>query len=267
MTPPLSPPARLPRPRGVHYTAWTAPLRRSRPAKAVPVISFIRRIVKSWVSMILIGLLIISFAVWGTSDVLLGGASDTVVKAGSRQLSSQEFRREFDQYKAQTEERVGEPIPIDLAVERGLDRQVLEGLANRESLAEMFYRMGVRVSDSQVADQIKDIPVFFDRVSAEIRQQMDEFVASYLATVTSDPRAAFDLLTPEFQEASGGYDGYIGWWSQVQSAELASVDSNPSDRTVAYTVNYQMKTGRTSTQRVRLQLQREGDDYLIAGEA
>jgi serine/threonine protein kinase len=100
----------------------------------------------------------------------------------------------------------------------------------------------------------------------EIRQQMDAFITSYLATVTSDPRAAFDQLTPEFQEASGGYDGYIGWWSKVQSAELASVDSNPSDRTVAYTVNYRMKTGGTSTSRVRLQLQREGDDYLIAGE-
>jgi predicted Ser/Thr protein kinase len=101
----------------------------------------------------------------------------------------------------------------------------------------------------------------------ELRQQMDAFVTSYLATVTTDPRAAFDQLTPEFQEASGGYDGYIGWWSKVQSAELTSVDSNPSDRTVAYTVNYRMKTGRTNTSRVRLQLQRDGDDYLIAGEA
>ena len=100
----------------------------------------------------------------------------------------------------------------------------------------------------------------------EIRQQMDAFISSYLATVTSDPRAAFDQLTPEFQESSGGYDGYIGWWSKVQSAELASIESNPSDRTVAYTVNYQMRAGGTTTSRVRLQLQREGDGYLIAGE-
>jgi hypothetical protein len=100
----------------------------------------------------------------------------------------------------------------------------------------------------------------------EVRQQMDAFITSYLATVTSDPRAAFDQLTPGFQKASGGYDGYIDWWSRVQSAELATVDSNPSDSTVAYTVNYRMKTGSTTTSRVRLQLQRDGDDYLIAGE-
>ena len=103
--------------------------------------------------------------------------------------------------------------------------------------------------------------------AAEVKAQMDEFITSYLSTVTSDPRAAFDQLTPTFQEASGGYDGYIGWWSKVESAELANVTSNPSDSTVAYTVNYRMKTGRTSTQRVRLQLQRDGDGFLIAGEA
>lgn len=101
----------------------------------------------------------------------------------------------------------------------------------------------------------------------QIKAQMDEFITSYLATVTSDPRAAFEQLTPEFREASGGYVGYVGWWSKVRSARITSVDSNPSDRTVAYTVDYRMKTGRTSTQRVRLQLQREGDGFLIAGEA
>ena len=95
---------------------------------------------------------------------------------------------------------------------------------------------------------------------------MDEFVASYLSTVTTDPEAAFEQLTPAFQEASGGFDDYLGWWGQVESAELKGVESNPSDRTVAYTVAYRMKTGRTSTQRVRLQLQRDGDHYLIAGE-
>ena len=66
------------------------------------------------------------------------------------------------------------------------------------------------------------------RSSAEdTREQMDAFITSYIATVTTDPRAAFDQLTPEFQEASGGYDGYIGWWSKVRSAELASVEQRP----------------------------------------
>ena len=81
------------------------------------------------------------------------------------------------------------------------------------------------------------------------------------------PRAAFDQLTPEFQQASGGYEGYIGWWSKVRSAELAERRQQPvgpaPSPTPSTTV---MKSGAQSTQRVRLQLQRVGDDYLIAGE-
>ncbi len=100
----------------------------------------------------------------------------------------------------------------------------------------------------------------------ETRAQMDAFITSYIATVTSDPRAAFDLLTPDFQDASGGYEGYIGWWSKVRTAELASVSSDASDLTVGYTIDYVMKTGTKNTQRVRLQLTRVDDSYLIAGE-
>lgn len=136
------------------------------------MITFIRRIVKSWFAVLLVGVLIISFAVFGMNDVLLGMNRDAVVQAGSRQVSTADYKREFDQYKTQAEQRVGQPIPIDMAVERGLDRQVLEGLANRESLAELFQRMGVRVSDNQIAEQIKQIPAFFDRVSGKFDEKL-----------------------------------------------------------------------------------------------
>lgn len=136
------------------------------------MISLIRRLVKSWFAVALLSVLILSFAVFGIGDVFRGMNSDTVVKAGSREVSSADYRREFDSYKERAEERIGQPVPIDMAVERGLDRQVLEGLAGREALAEMFSRMGVRVSDKQIADQIKKIPAFFDRISGKFDEKL-----------------------------------------------------------------------------------------------
>ena len=64
-------------------------------------------------------------------------------------------------------------------------------------------------------------------VREEVSQQMDAFITSYLSTVTTDPRAAFDQLTPGFQETSGGYDGYICWWSKVQSARAREHRQQP----------------------------------------
>ncbi|SFB04372.1 Protein kinase domain-containing protein [Nocardioides alpinus] len=118
-------------------------------------------------------------------------------------------------------------------------------------------------SSSQTPEPTETTPPL---TAEDTREQMDAFITSYISTVTTDPRAAFDQLTPEFQDASGGYEGYIGWWSKVRSAELESVDSNPSDLTVGYTVDYVMKSGAENTDSIRLQLQRQDDQYLIAGE-
>ena len=45
---------------------------------------------------------------------------------------------------------------------------------------------------------------------------MRSFVQDYFATVTSDPEASFEMLTPEFQAESGGFEGYSGFWSTIE---------------------------------------------------
>jgi hypothetical protein len=147
-----------------------------------------------------------------------------------------------------------------LAVAAIVTAYVLAGRGTPEALPDED-RGGATASQSS-----EPTPSASPASAEDTREQMDAFITDYIATVTSDPRAAFERLTPEFQEESGGYPGYIGWWSTVRSAELADVASNPSDLTVGYTVNYVMKSGERSTQRVRLQLKRLDDHLLIAGE-
>jgi eukaryotic-like serine/threonine-protein kinase len=128
---------------------------------------------------------------------------------------------------------------------------------------------GSPAADDPVQSQSADPPSTPSSpgLSAEdTKEQMDAFITGYIATVTSDPRSAFDQLTPEFQQASGEYGGYISWWKKVRSAEIADVSSDPSDLTVGYTVNYVMKSGQRTSDRIRLQLQRFDGHYLIAGE-
>jgi hypothetical protein len=98
-------------------------------------------------------------------------------------------------------------------------------------------------------------------------EDMEGFVATYLDTVVSDPESAFAMLTPDFQEASGGLDEYLGFWGDVTSTKLDSVDADPDALTVSYHYEY-VKKGQGSTEDdVSLQLAFEGGTYLIAGEA
>ncbi len=95
---------------------------------------------------------------------------------------------------------------------------------------------------------------------------MKDFVESYLDTVTQNPRAAWDRLTPAYQRASGGYGGYTGFWSTIEKAKPKSIDADPDDLTVSYDVEYERADGSEVEEAVTLLLERTEDGYLIAGQ-
>lgn len=97
-------------------------------------------------------------------------------------------------------------------------------------------------------------------------ESMRAFVTDYLATVTTDPEAAFAMLTPEFQEESGGFGDYRAFWSPIRSATPSEIEADPADLTVSYRVDYVGPNNRPNDDRVRLQLVWENGRYLIAGE-
>ena len=98
------------------------------------------------------------------------------------------------------------------------------------------------------------------------RAAMRRFVQDYFATVTSDPRSTWEMLTPEFQAASGGYGRYSGFWSTIDSATPYDIAVDPDALTTSYPIDYVTTSGARKTQQVQLQLAKEGDQYLIAGE-
>jgi serine/threonine protein kinase len=96
---------------------------------------------------------------------------------------------------------------------------------------------------------------------------MTSFIRGYLATVTSDPKAAWSDLTPAFQRASGGFGQYQQFWRQFSSADVVSAQADPDARLVSYTVRYLREDGSRTTDRVTLQLRGEDGAYLIDGES
>jgi hypothetical protein len=103
--------------------------------------------------------------------------------------------------------------------------------------------------------------------AAATEREMEAFIGDYLELVTTDQDAAFAMLTPEFQAASGGIEGYTGFWSTVADATLLDASADPESLQVSYRVRYRMAEGGTQTDDVTLQLVRQDDTYLIADEA
>jgi serine/threonine protein kinase len=96
---------------------------------------------------------------------------------------------------------------------------------------------------------------------------MEDFISTYLATVTQDDHATYAMLTPTFQQESGKFGGYHGFWKKVESATPSNIQADPVAMTVSYDVDYVKTDGSTSSDHVTLQLEKNGSSYLIAGEA
>lgn len=96
---------------------------------------------------------------------------------------------------------------------------------------------------------------------------METFISDYLTTAAADPSASFPMLTKRFQAASGGYEGYAGFWDTIESARLVDVSADPEALTVAYTVDYVRTDGSEASGDVVLGLVFRNGDYLIDEEA
>ena len=114
-----------------------------------------RSFAKSPFAVVLFGLLIVSFAVFGISDVFRHPPGKWVIAAGSRDTSPADFKARFEAYRKQQQAQ-GQIITPDLAVEHGIDRQMLTQLSLQESLAELIHKMGVRPSDKLVGDTLRE---------------------------------------------------------------------------------------------------------------
>ena len=131
------------------------------------MLSSFRAFAKSWVAVLLLGLLIISFAIFGMGDVLAPRGGDYVVRAGSRTVTSGEFATLFKNYREQAEQEARQPLPVDEAVRRGLHTQILDGLAVQTAFAEVLSKAGLKPADSLVADALTQFSLFFSPITGK----------------------------------------------------------------------------------------------------
>lgn len=97
----------------------------------------------------------------------LFASKDAVIQAGPRTYTSAEFKHDFDAYRRQAQQQ-GQALTPDDAVAAGLDQQMLQALAQRESQSALLARMGVQPSAQQVFDeQIAKIKAFQNPVTGK----------------------------------------------------------------------------------------------------
>lgn len=121
-----------------------------------------RKSLKSVVVNVFIGLLVLSFAVWGIADIFSGFGSQTLAKIGDTEISQDEFRNELQRQISFLSNRLGRQLTQEETNRLGIPQQVLNQLVTDAALNNQAAKMGLGISDEAVANSIVSDPNFKD---------------------------------------------------------------------------------------------------------
>jgi peptidyl-prolyl cis-trans isomerase D len=213
----------------------------------------IRKASSNWlgkaIMSVVMGVLIISFGVWGIADIFKGFGQSSLAKVGKTEISTEQFRQIYTDKLQQLGRTFGRPLTMDQARAFGLDRQVLQQTIAEAALDEEARRMGLGQSEAETMRTIYADPNFkglggtFEpaRFQAAIRQfgyteqrylaeqrrvGLRRQIAGTISAGLEPPKVMIDALT-RFQNEQRSID-----YLKLDAAQAGTIDP-PSPETLA----------------------------------
>src|SRR6476646_3566857 len=213
----------------------------------------IRKASSNWlgkaVMAVVMGVLIVSFGIWGIADIFRGFGQSTLAKIGRTEISTEQFRQTYTDKLQQLGRQFGRPLTMDQARAFGLDRQVLQQTIAEAALDEEARRMGLAQSEAETVRMVHTDPNFkgiggqFDpgRFQSVLRQfgyseqrylaeqrrvSLRRQIAGTISAGLEPPKVLIDALT-RFQNEQRSIE-YV----KLDAAQAGTIDP-PSPETLA----------------------------------
>jgi peptidyl-prolyl cis-trans isomerase D len=125
------------------------------------------------VMAVIMGFLVISFAIWGIGDIFRGFGQNAAISIGHTEIGLEQLREYYTDQLRQLSRRLDRQITPDQARASGIDRQLIGRLVAETTLDEQAKALGLGVSNAEIAKRITNDPNFrgptgqFDRARFE----------------------------------------------------------------------------------------------------
>ncbi len=133
----------------------------------------LRKASGTWIAKILLGILVISFGVWGISGNFFGGVGNSVLTAGDTPVSITEYRLAYDRQMQVMSRQFGTRLTREQAQALGVDQQVLSQLVAGALLDEQASEMKLGLSQDRLAQLTAEDPAFHGPDGRFNRQQFE----------------------------------------------------------------------------------------------
>ena len=118
---------------------------------------------------VLVGLLVLAFAVWGVNDMFVPGVRNAVVSVGDASVSTRDFNRDLQSRLREIALQRGEGLTNEEAYQQGIHRDLLGQYQVQLAIEKDAQDLGVGVNRADARAYIEAIPAF----RSEITQEFD----------------------------------------------------------------------------------------------
>lgn len=123
---------------------------------------------------VLLGLIVVSFAVWGIGDVFRGFGTNKIAAVGRATIAPDQFRAAYQTAMQRYQRQTKSPLTNAQAHAIGLDVQTLGRLIAETALDVEAGSLGLAISDETIADALRNDPNLKDSTGAFSRDRFDE---------------------------------------------------------------------------------------------
>lgn len=123
------------------------------------MLNFIRERAQGWIAWVIVGLLIIPFALWGINEYFGSGGKLVAATVNGVEIDQQEFQRSFYERRSQMQEMLGKQYDSRV-FDPQLRQRVINELVEQELLLQNAHEMNYRISDQSVVATVQSIEAF-----------------------------------------------------------------------------------------------------------
>jgi peptidyl-prolyl cis-trans isomerase D len=157
---------------------------------------------KSIFATIFMGVLALSFVVWGIADIFRGRVDTDVVTVGSVAVPQQLFARDYRNFLRGESQQLHQEVTPEMARKMGFGNAVLDRIINRYAIDGVVSGLGLTAGDGDVSAHIRSMQAFngplggFDRGTFERELQQSGYGESEFVEGVRSDIARTQLLGP-----------------------------------------------------------------------
>ncbi len=124
------------------------------------MLQWMHKLSTSWAASLLMGVLALSFVVWGIADVFTGMGTTALATVGASEISQDNFLRSYRNFTRRQSQELGTEITPEMAQKMGLANTAIQQLISRTALDNIAKKMGLTTTDPELVKNVHGMQVF-----------------------------------------------------------------------------------------------------------